>query len=125
MEKRISTTVLALLILALVGLIGCTASRGGTPSSSGSGHAAVAATAGGVEVAIQKDAFKPRSITVGVGDTVTWTNTDSTAHTVSGTGFTSGRLAPDQSYSHRFETAGTYEYGDALHTDMVGIVTVQ
>lgn len=123
MKKRISVTGLLLISVALVGLVGCTAGTGGT-SSNDQPHTG-GAPASGVPVTIQNFAFNPRSITVKVGDTVTWTNKDSTTHTVTGTGFVSGELAPGETYSHRFNAAGTYQYICSIHATMEGIVVVQ
>lgn len=85
------------------------------------------------------DAFEPNPININVGDTVTWTNKDSTAHTVtSGTGtddpdkgkaFDSSPnfnplLVPQGTFSHTFEEAGEFPYFCALHPNMVGTVIV-
>ena len=73
--------------------------------------------------------FSPDSITVvlGVNSTVVWTNNDSSPHTVtSNTGaFSSGNLAPGQTYSYTFTAPGTYEYHCTYHPWMVGTVVVK
>ena len=81
-------------------------------------------------------AFKPNPLNVITGDTVMWTNNDSTIHTVtSGTdGSPDGNfdsssggatyLAPHQTFSHTFTEAGDYPYFCLLHPNMVGSVTV-
>lgn len=72
-------------------------------------------------------AFVPSSITVKVGDKVTWTNKDNTAHTVTSDngGFTSsGTLAQNQTYSVTFGMAGTFPYHCSIHPTMTGTVTV-
>ena len=72
--------------------------------------------------------FTPNNITVKVGDTVTWENMDSTAHTVTSSlanGPKSGTLQKGQSYSFKFTQAGTYNYACKFHPSMVGSVTVQ
>ncbi len=78
-------------------------------------------------VNIQGFAFKPASITVPVGATVTWTNQDATAHTVTqdGGGFDSGALAQNASFSQTFTTKGTFHYHCSFHSFMVATVTVQ
>jgi plastocyanin len=62
----------------------------------------------------QDNAFDPNPLTVAVGDTVTWTNTDGTQHTVTsdapGTELDSGLIAPSGTYEHTFTTAGTFNY---------------
>lgn len=79
-------------------------------------------------VAIQNFAFSPISITVKAGASVTWTNKDSIAHTVTETdsqaGPSSGDVAPGASYSFTFKTAGTYHYHCAIHPEMTGTVVV-
>lgn len=82
------------------------------------------------------DAYSPNPINANVGDTVTWTNRDSTPHTVtSGTaGAPDGKfdsspgfnplLAPQQTFSHTFTEAGEYPYYCGLHPNMVGTVIV-
>ena len=75
-------------------------------------------------VDIQGFVFSPDTITVTKGTTVTWTNKDSAAHTVKGTGFISGTLNQGQTYSHTFNEAGTFEYECSIHTSMRGKVIV-
>jgi len=93
-----------------------------------------ATTAGGpkkTEVAIKSFAFSPEKITITAGDTVVWTNMDSAPHTVTSEPgssvkeLDSERLARGDSYSHTFETAGTYSYHCGIHTSMRGKVFVQ
>lgn len=116
--------VVALLVVAFVGTAGCAASSGNTQPTNDQPHAGSASSLGPT-VTIRNLTFTPRSITVKAGDTVTWTNRDTTTHTVSGTDFVSGQIAPGQSYSHKFGTAGTYQYVCTIHPSMEGIVVVQ
>jgi plastocyanin len=71
--------------------------------------------------------YKPNPITVAVGTTVTWTNSDSTAHTVTSDGglFNSNSMAPGGTFSYMFPVAGSYPYHCTLHPGMVGTVVVQ
>src|SRR5689334_813925 len=57
-------------------------------------------------------AFAPDDVTVAAGTTVTWTNTDSMAHTsTSDVGvWNSALVAPGARYSFTFQTPGTYSY---------------
>lgn len=83
-----------------------------------------------------QNAFDPNPVQVKVGDTVTWTNNDSTPHTVTSgsNGQPDGKfnsspnlnplLAPGQTFQHTFEQAGQYQYFCALHPNMVGTVSV-
>jgi plastocyanin len=77
-------------------------------------------------VSIANFAFQPASLQVAVGATVTWTNADSTAHTVtSDTGaFDSGPLAPGESFSQTFTTAGTFTYHCQIHPFMTATIVV-
>src|SRR5687768_3488429 len=69
--------------------------------------------------------FSPASLTVTVGDTVTWTNADDSPHTVTADGaFDSGNLAPGQTFSFTFAEAGTYTYVCRYHDEMVATITV-
>jgi plastocyanin len=83
------------------------------------------------EIWIQNNTFRPASITIVAGTTLTWVNKDNVTHTVtSGSGspsgvFDSGNLARDQSFSFTFETTDTYNYYCKLHPNMTGSVTVQ
>lgn len=79
-------------------------------------------------VTMQNFAFSPANITVKVGTTVTWTNEDSTVHTVTETdgqdGPKSGDVGQGSSYSFTFKKAGTYHYHCQIHPYMTGTVTV-
>jgi len=79
-------------------------------------------------VNVQGSAFDPATLTVSVGTTVTWTNEDSVPHTItsdSGSEIGSPQLSTGQTYSHTFNTAGTYAYHCSIHTFMKGTVIVQ
>ena len=71
-------------------------------------------TAATHQVAITATGFNPNSTTVAVGDTVTWTNTDSRNRRVvsSDAPFTSPVLAPTQSFSFTFTKVGRFRYED-------------
>ncbi len=77
-----------------------------------------------VDVSIQGFAFKPASVQVSAGDTVKWTNKDTTEHTVTGSTFDSGRLPAYRSYSYTFTKPGTYDYACSIHPSMKGTVVV-
>jgi len=68
--------------------------------------------------------FSPHTIQVNQFDTITWTNKDNTAHTVSGTSFDSGLISPGQTFSHKFNENGTFDYACQLHSWMTGQVIV-
>ena len=65
-------------------------------------------------VSITKGGFVPKDLTIAPGDTITWTNADTSTHQVvsKDAGFASPLLKPGESYSFLFETAGRYAYED-------------
>ncbi|WP_410566847.1 plastocyanin/azurin family copper-binding protein [Amycolatopsis sp. cmx-4-61] len=79
-------------------------------------------------VAIKDFAFAPAATTVRKGTTVTWTNSDQDAHTVTSTGsggpLRSPTLQTGQSYSYTFTTPGTFGYLCTIHPFMIATVTV-
>ncbi len=79
-------------------------------------------------VSIQNFAFSPSSITINVGDSVTWTNNDGASHTASSTSgpesFDSGTLTGSATFNYTFNTAGTYDYRCDIHTSMTASITV-
>ena len=76
--------------------------------------------------------FIPSTVVITVGGTVTWDNTDNAAHTSSsGTAadgpdgvFDSSLIMAGGSYSHTFDTAGTFDYFCMVHPWMQGTVIV-
>jgi plastocyanin len=92
----------------------------------GEGQAAASSS----EVVIQLVAFKPDQLEVTAGTTVTWTNRDPGAHTVTsgtveqgGSGvtqepdgtFDSGEIGEGDSFAQTFDEPGTYQYFCSLH----------
>lgn len=72
--------------------------------------------------------FRPSTVTIDVGDTVTWTNRGGVHNVVADDGsFTSGPATFDWTSSHTFNTAGTFNYHCQPHQFlvMVGTVIVQ
>lgn len=92
---------------------------------------AAAPAAGGAAVSYKSFQIEPKSIEVKIGQVVTWTNSDSAAHTVTaGTpGTKSGtfdqKLAGNATAKVTFDKAGTFDYFCELHTTMVGKVIVK
>jgi plastocyanin len=71
--------------------------------------------------------FAPAAIAVETGATVTWTNNDNFTHNVDLAEDDAAPLtmAPGESVTHTFDTAGTFAYTCSLHpNDMSGTVTV-
>lgn len=87
--------------------------------------AAGSALAADQDVAISGFSYSPRTVTVNVGDTVTWTNSDAQAHTATGSGWNTGDLGNGDSGSITFQTAGTFDYLCGIHPAMTGTVIVR
>jgi plastocyanin len=70
--------------------------------------------------------FTPGSLTIHVGDTVTWTNDGPSAHTATANdhSFDTGILQKAQSGSHTFSQAGTFAYFCTIHPFMHGTIVV-
>jgi plastocyanin len=133
--------VLALLVAGAMIAAGCGGSsdNGGSsgasattsPATASPGTSAPAATSGGssssAEAAkIAGFAFEPDSIKVSAGQKITWTNDDSTAHTVTADdgSFDSGSLADGKSFTFTFAKAGTFKYHCSFHSNILGSVDV-
>ena len=89
---------------------------------------ATAQVTNSVNVTINNYAFSPTTLSVTKGTTVTWTNEDSVAHTVTAVGGTAGPssslLSTGQSYSYTFNQVGTFAYVCTVHSNMAASVTV-
>jgi plastocyanin len=120
-NKGIFFSVLCL-VIAAVAVFSCGKS---SSYNSGSGSGGNPPPAGAVSIANMS--FSPASLTVYVGTTVTWTNNDAMAHTVTsdGSSFDSGNIAPGGKYSRTFSTAGSFPYHCTIHPTMTGTVTVK
>lgn len=79
-------------------------------------------------IAINNFAFSPPTITIKKGETIVWKNEDSIVHTVtsdSGNEIESDNLANGQTYSHTFNSEGTFSYHCNIHKMMKGTVIVE
>lgn len=78
-------------------------------------------------VQISNFSFSPASLTVKVGDTVTWTNQDSMGHsaTADDKSFDTGVLDQGKSGTITFSKAGTFTYHCSVHPSMKGTIIVQ
>ena len=119
----------ALVAAAALVIAACTGGASPTPSAAAASTAAspsAAAGGGGATVDIKNTAFNPTTITVKVGDKVTWTNSDGFAHTVTfdDNSADSGNLDGGKTFDHQFTTAGTFAYHCKNHANMKATVTV-
>jgi plastocyanin len=102
--------------------VGAAASRSATAAQT----APLARSAAAHSATIAGFAFHPASVTVAAGDTISWTNEDAAAHTVTADdgSFDTGTLDKGASGSHTFASAGTFAYHCTIHPTMHGTVTV-
>ncbi len=69
--------------------------------------------------------LSPKTITIKVGQSVTWKNDTDTPQTITGQGFPSSpSIPPNGTYRYTFEKAGHYTFVDAAHPTMTGTVVV-
>ena len=81
----------------------------------------------------EPNCFVPSTVTIEVGDTVTWDNTDTAAHTATGGTATDGPsgvfdsslIMAGGSYSYTADTAGTFDYFCMVHPWMEGTLIVE
>ena len=66
----------------------------------------------------------PPALRVGPGDTVTWENEGQETHTVKGDGFFSRAMNAGDTFEHKFDKKGSYDYVCTLHPQMQGTVVV-
>lgn len=121
MKSRLVPMFAGLVLTA--GLVGCSSSTDSTPS-------APETTLSGPIVTVTGMAYSPASITVNVGDTVTWVFDDGgMAHDVKGIGsarsLLRSPLKKSGTYTATFDEPGTYDYTCTPHPDMRGTVIVQ
>ena len=77
--------------------------------------------------------FIPSPVTIDIGATVTWENNDTAAHTATAGSaadgpsgvFDSSLIMAGSSFSHTFDSAGTYDYFCMVHPWMAGTVIVE
>ncbi|MGH2718637.1 MAG: cupredoxin domain-containing protein [Actinomycetota bacterium] len=97
------------------------------------------APAANAPVSLVNVSFAPATVTVNVGDTVTWTNNETSQIPHSVTSDTAGQfdsspscsgadtatcLLPGQTFSQTFSTAGTFTYHCRIHANMHGTIVV-
>jgi plastocyanin len=127
--RRLSTCLICLLVLA-----GCGSSGGGGGNSAQSGSsattpspAAAGPAAQSAKVDVKSFKFNPAVIAVKKGGRITWTNSDSTAHTATADkrSFDTQSIDPGKSKSVSFTTAGTFAYHCDFHPFMKATVVVK
>ncbi|MET0861041.1 MAG: plastocyanin/azurin family copper-binding protein [Microbacterium sp.] len=140
LRTRLAPAVLALSLGAL-SLTGCAMSEPASPKSSSSTSTEKAVEG---DVTLVSLNFMPETLTVSVGDTVTWVNGEPITHTITSGTFSDvdettglrGSEAADGvfdeklseeggTFSYTFETAGTFQYFCDIHDGMNATVVVE
>ncbi len=136
MGRRVVAT--ATVFALCVGLSGCSHARPPSRitrvSVAGEGQPAVGVlnpreqmVRRGNAVVINDAAFEPDSIAIKAGQSVTWTNNDRVAHSVTVDGSFDIRLRRGASWRHRFPTPGKVAYRCRIHPAnpfMRGVIVV-
>lgn len=139
MSSKTILVTIGVLVLAAFVLAGCGDDTGstsspsgiyeGTDTTGGAGTGGTETTGTGsarvVPVVERGFAFEPASVTVKVGDVVTWTNEDAAAHDVEIDGTQLGAHQQGQSVTWTAESPGTYPYLCTIHPEMKGEVIVE
>ena len=110
----------ALLVAAAIGSAGSAEAGGGC-------RGMPATTGEGTDIYMTGACFHPTVLYAEPGDTVSWLNGESLAHTVTGANTVWGdysELGIGDSVAQRFDEAGTYPYFCLLHPGMIGAVVV-
>jgi plastocyanin len=104
------------------GIVAVAVSAAGCLGASGGGSV----PPGAKVVQVRQMAFRPRIVTVKVGQPVTWRFEDAQVeHDVdAATGAFHSPLKDSGTWTHTFTTAGTYSYFCSVHTYMTGQVIV-
>jgi plastocyanin len=121
---KLTAPIMAMVFMAILAIVGCSKNKSTNPNTS----PPVQHSSHYHTVSIQGFAFTPSALPIAVGDTVQWTNNDSTPHTVTSDSeneLSSSTLGQGQTYIHIFMTAGSFPYHCSIHTSMLGGVTVQ
>jgi plastocyanin len=96
------------------------------PSADTSGASAKAHKSASASVTMGDLFFSPTSVSIAVGDTVTWHNTGQAPHnaTADDGSFKTPTINNGESASHTFTQAGTFSYICTIHPQMKGTIRV-
>jgi plastocyanin len=103
-------------VLAAVAALALTVTGASQPASTATKAVNITATG-----------FSPKTVTISTTTVVKWTNKDTKNHQIvaNNGSFASPTIGPGKSYSHTFNTAGSFGYKDALHPSLTGKVVVK
>lgn len=141
LRTRLALPAALVLSLSALSLTGCAP---GDAASTGSSPATSTEKAVEGDVTLVSLNFMPETLTVSVGDTVTWVNGEAITHTITSGTFSDvddatglrGSEAADGmfderlgekggTFSYTFETAGTFQYFCDIHDGMNATVVVE
>lgn len=131
MKKYWPFVAVALIVVLVIGVLAMRQSNSPSSSSNDSTSSEVKITSENSaetnKISMSNLRYTPAKITVKQGTTVTWTNDDNTAHTVTGDSSKAPRsksIEPGQSFSFKFDLIGIFGFNCDFHPDMKGTVTV-
>ena len=104
------------LLLAALPLVAVLAACGGDDDDAASAEPGV--------VIVDDNVFEPKSVEVGVGDTVTWRFEGQSAHNVTFEDDEASDLMKDGEFERTFDEAGSFKYVCTVHPGMTGSVKV-
>ena len=126
------------IVLIMIGVsltFGCTGNKTTTPTDiptatltatpAATDTATPATTPMNVEVTIKDLAFDPANVSISVGDTVIWKNEDNVDHQIKIGDVESTLFSEGETFSHTFNTTGTFSYICTIHPSMKGTVIVK
>ncbi len=129
MAKFSIITIAAVVVAGIVGMIVLMAlMMGSMMGGAGSDPSGETPAVGVTEVRLEDFAFAPANIVIDAGTTVTWTNKDNVAHTVTsddGDELESEYFGRDGTFRHTFDTPGECRYNCEPHPNMHGRVTAR
>jgi len=106
----------ALAVVALAGAAGLWFAASGVAAGPSAKHT----------VTIEATSYKPETMTVKKGESVTWVNKDPFPHTVTAAGnFDSKSIAANGRWTYRTTKAGEFPYICTLHPNMKGMIKVE
>ena len=122
-----SITLVGLTIAAALTIAACGSAASETPASAAPSEPASAAPSEPATTGLTFtiEGFKLPAVSAPVGETVTWKNLDSVGHTVTlDDGSVNGTISAGSTFSHGFDTAGTFPYHCDIHKSMTGTITI-
>lgn len=86
-----------------------------------------------VDIQMESSSFTPSNVSLALGGTATWTNARAVPHTITPANPNQAGVWANQSvpaeqgwtFSHTFNTAGTYNYSCQIHAGMTGTIQVR